>query len=178
LGLRVPKADETALVIGDVHNECIGHLKCCGLKRQKERRHRKLQTCSLAYLPYKEQDKTLSQHIALTKLTLIIANRTLTSASLAAHTLAPPPRSDWRVLLRGVLRLDAEGPEDGVRRGHHRHPHPQAEEGGAEEETGPALHQLLPDHLMPRAQRAPPPRSPFLLTFSPTEGRNQASHGQ
>lgn len=60
--------------------------------------------------------------------------------------------SDRCVLLRGVFGADPEGPEDRVRRGHHRHSHPQ-EEGGAEEAAGPALHQLLPDHVMALLRR-------------------------
>ena len=94
----------------------------------------------------------------------------LTSGS-PSGSLVPPDR---RVLLRGVLSLDAEGPEDGVRRGHHRHPHPQEEEGRAEEEAGPALHQLLPDHLI--TQRASQPEPP--PDRNQTEGCERAKRGR
>lgn len=56
--------------------------------------------------------------------------------------------SDWGVLLRGMFSADAERPEDGVRRGHHRNPDSQKKEGRSEEETGTALHQLLSDHVI------------------------------
>lgn len=56
--------------------------------------------------------------------------------------------SDWGVLLRGMFSADAEGPEDGVRRGHHRNPDSQKKEGRSEEETGTTLHQLLSDHVI------------------------------
>lgn len=59
------------------------------------------------------------------------------------------------MLLCGVFGFDAERPEDCVRRGHHRHPHPQEEEGRSEETARPALHKLLPHHVI---QTVPPER--------------------
>lgn len=53
------------------------------------------------------------------------------------------------MLLRGMFRLDPEGPEDGVRRGHHRDPDSQEKEGSSEAKTGAALHQLLSDYVIP-----------------------------
>lgn len=62
--------------------------------------------------------------------------------------LSPLVLSDWGVLLRGMFSADAEGPEDGIWRGHHRNPDSQKKEGRSEEETGTALHQLLSDHVI------------------------------
>lgn len=47
-----------------------------------------------------------------------------------------------------MFRFDPEGPEDGVRRGHHCNLDPQEKERSSEETTGASLHQLLPDHMI------------------------------
>lgn len=58
------------------------------------------------------------------------------------------------MLLRGMFSFDPEGPEDGVRRGHHCNLGSQEKEGSSEEKTGTALHQLLSDYVIHK----PPPQ--------------------
>lgn len=69
-----------------------------------------------------------------------------------------------------MFRSDPEGPEDGVRRGHHRHPDSQEEEGRSEEAPGAALHQLLPDHMMTARGSAGPPARQAETQAGPSEG--------
>lgn len=87
----------------------------------------------------------------------------------------PVPVSDRRLLLRGMFRFDPEGPEDGVRRGHHRNPDSQEEEGRSEEAAGAALHQLLPDHMMTARGSAGPPSTQAETKAGP--GLAEASQG-
>lgn len=52
------------------------------------------------------------------------------------------------MLLCGMFSSDPEGPEDGVRRGHHCNLDSEEKEGSSEEKAGTPLHQLLFDHVI------------------------------